>query len=131
MARPVDAARSSAGRNLTLSMLRAVHDGRYDLDGRRIGHEDLARAQAGEVADPKAAPLHHLRALRGRGAGRRDAERQLNFSGQVGHRVGHLAVHPDLEVEVRTKTEPSEVADPDHLPLADVLAVRDGDRLLV
>src|SRR5262245_42334364 len=50
---------------------------------------------------------------------------------QVAHRVNDLAVDPDLEVEVGPEAEAGAVADPDHLALADALAHRDRDRLLV
>src|SRR5215211_2763769 len=51
--------------------------------------------------------------------------------GQVAHRVDGLAVDPHLEVKVGPEAEARAVAYPDHLPLAHVLADRDGDRRLM
>src|SRR4051794_2471050 len=50
---------------------------------------------------------------------------------EVGHRIGDLAVDSHLEVKVRAEAEASAVADPDHLALAHVLALADGEARLV
>src|SRR3954467_4321251 len=59
---------------------------------------------------------------------RRASDRTLR---QIAHRIHRLPVDAHFEVEMRAEAKAGAVADADHLPLADLLADRDGDRLLV
>src|SRR5215211_8323222 len=93
-----------------------------------IGPDDATAGPTAPWAPPIGAPHHTLPLPHPA----RDPSPKPSAAGlEVTHRVHGLPVDAHLEMQVRPAAQAGAVAGPDHLALADLLADRDRDRLLV